>query len=195
MYIIQYIGCVWGMLGGENYMWTCCSSKYSMGLDVPGKQKHGYIHPVYKQVAIRNIISQALAAAACLKLDYSKGRTLDSCLMSRDDAGRAGCKHTHTRRGEDHLKPRAAMCTRKFTCSWIFNTQTRKKRGALVHMPREDQLRPQGTNNKHLNLRHYFKKQFWYLIILNNTSSTWNSFSFSTRAGWLGSLKQVEVKN
>jgi hypothetical protein len=90
-----------------------------MGLDVPGKQKHGYIHPVYKQVAIRNIISQALAAAACLKLDYSKGRTLDSCLMSRDDAGRAGCKHTHThtRRGEDHLKPRAAMCTRKFTCS------------------------------------------------------------------------------
>jgi len=25
--------------------------------------------------------------------------------------------HTHTRRGEDHLKPRAAMCTRKFTCS------------------------------------------------------------------------------
>jgi hypothetical protein len=53
-----------------------------MGLDVPGKQKHGYIHPVYKQVAIRNIISQALAAAACLKLDYSKGRTLDVQLLN-----------------------------------------------------------------------------------------------------------------
>jgi hypothetical protein len=79
-----------------------------MGLDVPGKQIHGYIHPVYKQVAIRNIISQALAAAACLKLDYSKGRTLDSCLMSRDDAGRAGCKHTHT---HTHTKGRRSPQT------------------------------------------------------------------------------------